>query len=119
MMLTIKEEILVFLTAISTGVVIRVGYHCISCFRGIVKHRLLMIEIEDLLFWIAGAVYVFVQIYHTSDGSVRWYFVLGLVIGAAISTIFLRKWKKMTKKIYDFHVSKNIAKRTKKRYYYK
>ena len=105
-----------FLTAVSTGIVMRLCYHCLGCFRNIVKHHLAVIEVEDFIFWVAGAIYVFVQIYHTSDGSIRWYFVLGLVIGAVISTIFLRKWKKMTKKIYDFHASKNIAKKQKKRY---
>lgn len=116
---TIREEVISFFTAVSTGIIIRICYHCLNCFRRIVKHRLLVIEIEDLIFWIAGAIYVFVQIYHTSSGSVRWYFALGVVIGTLISTIFLRKWEKKAKKIYDFHAGKNVAKKKKKRYYYK
>lgn len=68
-----------------------------------------MIEIEDLIFWIGTAIYLFVQIYHTSNGSIRWYFALGVVSGVLFATIFLRKMKKMLKKIYDFHLGKKIA----------
>lgn len=118
-MLTIREELIAFLTAVSTGIIIRTFYHCLTCLRGIVKHRLIVIEIEDFIFWITSSIYVFVQIYYTSNGSIRWYFVLGIVLGAVISTFFLRKWKKTVKKIYDFHAGKKIAKNAKKRYYYK
>ena len=79
---------------------------------------MIVIELEDLLFWIGTAVYVFVQIYHTSSGVVRWHFILGVVLGTLVATVFLRKMKKMLKKIYDFHLGKNIAKKHKKRYYY-
>lgn len=107
------------ITAVITGIIVRISYHCLTCFRGIVKHSLLVIGIEDILFWIGSAIYIFVQIYYTSSGIVRWYFVLGIVLGALISTFLLRKMKKMLKKIYDFHSGKNIAKNKKKRYYNK
>lgn len=110
---------LAFLTAIISGIVIRMFYRCITCFRKIVKHNHFAIELEDFMFWIGSAVYVFVQIYHTTNGSIRWYFALGIVIGVLLATVFLWKWKKVTKKIYDFHTGKNIAKKAKKRYYNK
>ena len=42
----------------------------------------------------------FVQIYHTSSGSVRWYYILGVVVGACLMSWLLQKVKKMCKKIY-------------------
>jgi len=119
MFMSIKQEMIAFVIAVSSGVVVRLCYYCISCFRGIIKHKIIAIEIEDMLFWVGTAIYLFVQIYHTSNGSIRWYFVLGIVIGSIIATLFLRKWKKMTKKIYDLHARENIAKKAKKRYYIK
>ena len=44
--------------------------------------------------------YLFVQIYHTSSGSVRWYYILGVVVGACLMSWLLQKVKKMCKKIY-------------------
>ena len=117
MFLTIRQELIAFVTAVSSGIAVRMCYHCLTCFRRIVKHKHLVTELEDMVFWISSGIYLFVQIYHTSNGSIRWYFALGVVIGVLISTVFLRKWKKMTKKIYDFHAGKNIAKNEKKRYY--
>jgi len=115
----IREEIVMFLAAIVSGMVVRLVYQCIECIRKIYRHRLLYIEIEDFLYWVGTAIYLFVQIYHTSYGVVRWNFVLGIVIGAVISTFFIRKIKKVLKKISNFHSGKSIAKKQKKRYYNK
>lgn len=98
----IQEEFMVFLAAVLSGGIIRLVYRCISCFRQIVRHNLTVIGIEDLIFWIGTAVYVFVQIYHTSDGSVRWHFILGVVVGAFFMTGFLRQEEKVYKKIYTY-----------------
>ena len=96
----IRGELLIFLVAGITGILLRLAYQGIICFRQIVKHSLLAMGGEDIIFWIGSAVYVFVQIYYTSDGGIRWYFILGLVFGAIFSSVVLRKLKKGRKKIY-------------------
>lgn len=99
-MLEIREEVMIFLLAVIAGAVVRLSYRCICCFRSIVRHSLYAVEIEDMLFWIGAAVYLFVQIYHTSDGSIRWYFILGVALGAVLMSVFLRSAEKLYKKIY-------------------
>ena len=91
---------MVFLAAVVSGAIVRLVYQCIRCFRRIVSHTLAAIGAEDLIFWLGSAVYMFVQIYHTSDGSVRWYFVLGIVLGVAFMWVFLDREEKLFKKIY-------------------
>lgn len=91
---------MVFVAAVLSGAIVRLTYRCISCFRQVVNHRAIAVEVEDLIFWVSSAVYMFVQIYHTSDGSIRWYFILGVVLGAVLMTIFLQGIEKMYKKIY-------------------
>ena len=116
----IQEEFMVFLAAVLSGGIIRLVYRCISCFRQIVRHNLTVIGIEDLIFWIGTAVYVFVQIYHTTSGSIRWHFVLGVVFGAVISSLALWKAEKVYKKIYTRNQKKSfrfLAKKNKKRYH--
>ena len=113
----IIEEILGFLTAVLSGGIVRFWYQCLVCFRQIVKHKWLAIEIEDLLFWVITAIYLFVQIYYTSSGSIRWYFALGIVLGVCISTFLGKKIEKVLKKIYNLQLGENIAKSRKKRYY--
>lgn len=100
MMMEVKEELIIFLLAVVSGGIVRLSYRFLHCVRQIVRHNLLAIEIEDFLFWIFSALFLFVQIYHTTSGSIRWHFVLGVVFGAVISSLALWKAEKVYKKIY-------------------
>lgn len=91
---------MVFLAAVVSGAIVRLVYQCIRCFRRIVSHTLAAIGVEDMIFWLGSAVYMFVQIYHTSDGSIRWYFILGVALGVILMWVFLDREEKLFKKIY-------------------
>ena len=99
-MLEMKEELIIFVLAIISGLIVRLVYRCISCFRQIVKHGYLAMGIEDVVFWVGVSVYLFVQIYHTSSGSIRWYFALGVVFGVFLMSLFLKKVEELFQKIY-------------------
>lgn len=91
----IGKELFIFLLAVLAGAIVRLAYRCISCLREVVHHAHWVIELEDLIYWIGTAIFLFVQIYYTSSGSVRWYFVLGVGFGASAMSVFLvvvRKW---------------------------
>lgn len=114
----IRAEIAVFLLAVTAGGVARLSYHCIVCFREIVRHSLFVMGIEDILYWIGAAVYFFVQIYHTSSGGIRWHFILGCVCGAVFASLLIKKIEKFGKKIYtrkQDKFSENLAEKRKKR----
>ena len=96
----IREEVMVFLVAVVSGAIVRLAYQCIRCFRRIVEHDLAAVSLEDMIFWLGSAVYMFVQIYHTSDGSIRWYFILGVALGVILMTAFFSASEKLYKKIY-------------------
>ena len=99
-MLQIRGELVIFLVSVVTGIMLRLVYRSISIFRQLVEHSLFIIGIEDIIFWLGAALYVFVQIYHTSDGSIRWYFIRGVALGAVLMSVFLRSAEKLYKKIY-------------------
>ncbi len=90
----IKGELIIFLVSVVTGIMLRLVYQSIEVFRQLIEHSLFITGIEDMIFWLGAALYVFVQIYHTSDGSIRWYFILGLVFGTLFCDAFLRLLKK-------------------------
>lgn len=98
----LKTEGMAFLTAVLTGMIVVCGYTCIRKFRRVIPHSAVMIGIEDAVYWLVTAVYVFVQIFYTSSGSIRWYFVAGVVIGARIffraRGILSWLWRKIAKK---------------------
>lgn len=95
----IGKEVFIFLLAILSGAIVRLAYRCISCLRKVIHHVPWVIEIEDLIYWVGTAVFLFVQIYYTSSGSVRWYFILGIGIGAAVMSLSLAAAGKLCRKI--------------------
>lgn len=90
----IRGEIVIFLVSVVTGIMLRLVYRSISIFRQLVEHSLFIIGIEDMIFWLGAAIYVFVQIYHTSDGAIRWYFILCLVFGTVFCEAMLGRFRK-------------------------
>lgn len=108
----IEKEMLTFIVAVLSGAGARILYRCLECARDIFRHSLIVIGIEDVFFWVGMAFYLFVQIYQTSNGSIRWYFALGVVLGALLATFFLRKIEKCRKKFYrkkKIKSEKNVA----------
>ena len=99
----IGKELFIFLLAVLAGAIVRLAYRCISCLREVVHHAHWVIELEDLIYWIGTAIFLFVQIYYTSSGSVRWYFILGVGIGGIIMSVFLVITGKICRKIVRRH----------------
>lgn len=80
----IPREIWSFLTAILTGAGLAAAYGILSVFRRIVRHRLWAVQLEDFIFWVGAGFFVFLQIFRTSYGNVRWYFLAGGAFGAFV-----------------------------------
>ena len=91
MILGIGKELSVFLHAILAGNLVCLVYYFLRILRRIIKHNLLAISLEDVIFWIWAGIHLFVQIYRTSDGSIRWYFVVGVLCGGIFTYFFIEK----------------------------
>ena len=102
MMSGIGKEFAVFLHAGLTGMLVVAVYLSLRVLRRLIHHALWAINIEDAVFWVLTSIYMFVQIYYTSAGLVRWYFVLGVVVGVALMRIFVAGAGKIYKKMCDF-----------------
>ena len=84
-MLGIAQEVRIFFASCLAGNVLYLTYQSLRIFRRIIAHKRVWISVEDLLFWIWAAFFLFLEMYRTCQGSIRWYFVLGVLIGAVIS----------------------------------
>lgn len=98
----IGKEFAVFLHAGLTGILVVAVYLSLRVLRRLINHALWVINIEDAVFWVLTSVYMFVQIYYTSAGLVRWYFVLGVVVGLILMKILATLAEKIYKKMCDF-----------------
>lgn len=95
------------MTAILTGAVLVLVYEMLRWIRTLIPHRHWVVQAEDLIFWIAAAIFVFVQMFRTNYGSVRWYFVCGGAAGAVLTGKIIGFFQKKLKKLSK-HLKKDI-----------
>ncbi len=85
MILSVKEQVYVFLLCVSIGIFIGFIYDLFKILRKSIKHKDLFIQIEDLLYWIIVTFITFLVLLHRNNGEVRMYAVIGLIIGYVIN----------------------------------
>ncbi|MBQ9699555.1 MAG: spore cortex biosynthesis protein YabQ [Lachnospiraceae bacterium] len=59
-------------------------YDILRLIRRIIPHSNIMVNIEDFIFWTMSGVIVFMLIYAENSGTLRWFVVVGIVIGAVV-----------------------------------
>ena len=91
MILGIGNELIVFGQAVLAGNLVCLIYQVLRVLRRLVPHNLLWISVEDILFWISAGFYLFYQIYRNCNGSIRWYFVIGALLGAILTYVIVDK----------------------------
>ena len=79
----IGNEAIIFLYAALSGAVVLFGYGVLRCIRKLIRHSMLAVGLEDLAFWAAASIYLFSRMYQSVQGRIRWYFIAGMLAGAA------------------------------------
>ena len=76
-----ENENVFLLHALLMGIFITFIYDLLRIFRLVVPHNGFFVSVEDLLFWVYCGGEVFLLMYHESDGTLRWFAVLGALAG--------------------------------------
>ncbi len=76
-----SEENVFLLYAFASGIFITFIYDTLRILRRVVPHKELLVSLEDLLFWIFCAVHIFQLMHRESNGSLRWFAVMGALAG--------------------------------------
>jgi len=63
------------------GVFITYVYDLLRIFRRVISHGAFLVSLEDFVFWVYCGVEVFLLMYHESDGTLRWFAVIGALAG--------------------------------------
>ncbi len=97
-------ENIFLLHALYMGAFITFVYDLLRIFRRVVPHRGFFVSAEDLFFWIYSGGEVFLLMYRESDGTLRWFAVMGALTGMLlyrklISPYFVKYVSKALKKI--------------------
>lgn len=78
------NELLLFLRSLLYGAVMAAGYDFLRIIRRIICHNTVFVIVEDILYWIAGSLFLFVKIYQQNDGVLRGYIFIGLIVGMVL-----------------------------------
>lgn len=76
------------LHSLCMGIFITFLYDCLRILRRVLPHARFAVSLEDLAFWVYCGAQVFLLMYHESNGTLRWFAVLGALTGM----FFYRKW---------------------------
>ena len=87
----IEKELLAFLQAIFAGNMVCLVYDALRIWRRILRHNLWIIALEDILFWVWTSIHIYVRIFQTCDGIIRWYFVVGTIVGGILTYCIMEK----------------------------
>ena len=66
---------------IGMGVLITIAYDILRICRRCVRHSRFLVSLEDFLFWVICAIFIFLVLYQENNGILRWYCIGGALIG--------------------------------------
>ena len=69
------------LHSVLMGIFITFVYDLLRIFRRLVPHAPMIVSLEDLAFWVYCGAEVFLLMYRESNGTLRWFAVLGALAG--------------------------------------
>jgi len=91
MILSVSEQVIVFLTTAISGMVIALVYDLFRIFRKTVRTGSLVTFVQDILYWLIASVIMFVTIYYSNDGELRGFLFLGAFLGVIIYALLFSK----------------------------
>ncbi len=112
-MMTISEELYILFIAVWLGVIISGVYCILKTMRMLMKHKKIIVTIEDYLYWIITTFFMLTQIQIVCDGTIRWYFVCGIATGVVVIRVLWRSLEVMILRVQR-KIKRLSKKRTKK-----
>jgi len=86
----IVQELTFFTHSALMGLIITFAYDWIRVLRRLFKHGTALMSVEDLFFWLICGIGVFYMLYKENDGTLRWFAVLGAMIGMFFYKMIVR-----------------------------
>lgn len=85
-----ENEFLLY--SLLTGVFITFVYDLLRIFRRVIPHAGFFVSLEDLAFWIYCGAEVFLLMYRESNGTLRWFAVIGALAGMFLYKKAVSRW---------------------------
>jgi spore cortex biosynthesis protein YabQ len=79
---SVVNQAYIFLCSIGAGFVVGFAFDVFRVIKSMLRISRLIIWLNDILFWAVTSTIIFVLIFLTNDGELRWYTFLGVILGA-------------------------------------
>lgn len=101
----IMNEVTFFAHSFLLGIVITFVYDGFVVLRRVIRHNLVMISLEDMIFWIACAIGVFYMLVEENNGILRWFAVFGATLGMlaykeSVSDLFVKMASTLIRSVF-------------------
>jgi len=83
-MILIVEQVYIFLYAILGGAIAAFFYDILRIKRRAITTNVIIVGLEDILYWFVAAIFFFITVYRSNSGEMRGYIFIGNVIGVII-----------------------------------
>lgn len=80
----IRQETAVFLLSVAHGALLTLVYDFFRALRRVFLHSAAAVAAEDFFFWLAAAFLTFCLAFLKTDGVIRGYVAVGIVLGAVV-----------------------------------
>ena len=89
---SIQNEMMLFGSAVLLGAALMLLYDVIRICRRILPRGIILVSIEDVIYWIVFGVAVLILLYRENDGAVRGFIVGGIAAGLFLYYQLLGRW---------------------------
>lgn len=83
-MIFIVDQVYTFLYAILAGAIVAFLYDVLRIKRRTIKTSVTIVGLEDILYWLTAAVFLFIIVFKSNSGEMRGYIFIGNVIGVIL-----------------------------------
>ncbi|HEY5587071.1 MAG TPA: spore cortex biosynthesis protein YabQ [Ruminiclostridium sp.] len=90
-MISIVGQVYIFLYAILGGAIVAFLYDILRIKRRAIKTSIIIVSLEDIIYWLVAAVLLFITVYKINSGEMRGYIFIGNVIGVILYEELLSK----------------------------
>lgn len=80
----IVDQVYVFMYAIIGGAIVAFFYDFLRIKRRAIKTNVIIVGLEDILYWLVASVFLFITVYKSNSGEMRGYIFIGNVIGVLL-----------------------------------
>ncbi|ACL77374.1 spore cortex biosynthesis protein YabQ [Ruminiclostridium cellulolyticum] len=80
----IVEQVYIFLYAVLAGGILAFLYDILRIKRRAIKTNVVILSIEDIVYWLLSAIIVFFTVYNINDGQMRGFIFIGNILGVTL-----------------------------------